>query len=61
MNDSDSDPDPEQAIRHRAHAIWEAEGRPDGKYVEHWQRALSEIERERKAAKRLADAAASPG
>jgi hypothetical protein len=61
MNDSDRNPDPEQTIRHRAHAIWEAEGRPDGKYAEHWQRSLSEIEREQKAAIRLADAAISPG
>jgi hypothetical protein len=61
MNESDSDPGPEQSIRHRARAIWEAAGTPDGKYVDYWQRALSEIEREREAAKRLADAAISPG
>src|SRR5271155_1850874 len=32
----------EQAIRERAYAIWEEEGRPDGKALDHWLRALSE-------------------
>jgi hypothetical protein len=36
-------PEQEQAIRARAYAIWEEEGRPDGKDVEHWLRAESEI------------------
>ena len=26
-------------IRARAHAIWEEEGRPDGKHLEHWLQA----------------------
>ena len=31
----------EQAIRERvAYAIWEEEGRPDGKALDHWQRAI---------------------
>ncbi len=33
----------EQAIRERAYAIWEEEGRPDGKDLEHWLRAEAEI------------------
>jgi hypothetical protein len=43
-----SDPDAEQIIKNRAHAIWEAEGRPEGRAAEHWQMALSEYEREKK-------------
>jgi hypothetical protein len=39
----------EQTVRERAHAIWEAEGRPEGRHAEHWQMALSELERENKA------------
>jgi hypothetical protein len=39
----------EQTVRERAHAIWEAEGRPQGRHAEHWQMALSEFERENKA------------
>lgn len=33
----------EQAIRARAYVIWEREGRPDGKDVDHWLRAEAEI------------------
>jgi Protein of unknown function (DUF2934) len=33
----------EQAIRERAYAIWEEEGRPEGKDREHWLRAEVEI------------------
>jgi hypothetical protein len=40
------DHDRDQRIRARAHAIWEREGRPDGRETEHWQLALEEIERE---------------
>jgi hypothetical protein len=29
----------EEKIRERAYAIWEQEGRPDGKHLEHWSRA----------------------
>ena len=34
---------PETAIRQRAYAIWEEEGRPDGREWDHWERALREI------------------
>lgn len=30
-------------IRERAHTIWEEEGRPEGKDVEHWERARKEV------------------
>ena len=39
-------PDREQRIRERAHRIWEAEGRPEGRELEHWQRATDEIAKE---------------
>jgi hypothetical protein len=33
----------EQAIRERAYAIWEEEGRPEGCHLDHWLRAEAEI------------------
>lgn len=36
----------EQTIRERAYAIWEEEGRPEGREREHWARASREIEAE---------------
>lgn len=33
----------EKTVRDKAYAIWEAEGRPDGRDAEHWQRAEDEI------------------
>jgi len=35
----------EQIIRERAYAIWEQEGRPDGRHLDHWLRAEAEIDR----------------
>jgi DUF2934 family protein len=32
-----------QAIRERAYAIWEEEGRRDGKELDHWLRAEVEV------------------
>ena len=32
-----------EAIRQRAHEIWQAEGRPDGRAHEHWCRAEAEV------------------
>lgn len=29
----------EQAVRERAYAIWEEEGHPDGRDLDHWRRA----------------------
>ena len=34
----------DQAIRERAYAIWEEEGRPDSKDLDHWYRAEAEID-----------------
>ncbi len=36
--------DREQKIRERAHAIWEAEGRPEGRESEHWERAMRDVD-----------------
>lgn len=33
----------EEAIRRRAHEIWEREGRPEGREAEHWERARAEL------------------
>jgi hypothetical protein len=33
----------EASIRARAYAIWEQEGRPDGREWDHWERASREI------------------
>jgi hypothetical protein len=37
----------EPAIRQRAYAIWEQEGRPDGKSLAHWLQAETEIRAEK--------------
>jgi hypothetical protein len=36
--------DREEEIRQRAREIWEAEGRPDGRDIAHWEQAKAEIE-----------------
>lgn len=36
----------EDEVRRRAHAIWEREGRPEGRQEDHWIQAKREIERE---------------
>ena len=36
----------EQRIRKRAHALWEREGRPEGRNEEHWAQACREIDTE---------------
>ncbi|URK86019.1 DUF2934 domain-containing protein (plasmid) [Rhizobium sp. RCAM05350] len=36
----------EDDIRMRAHALWEADGRPDGSHDVHWQQALRELTEE---------------
>ena len=38
--------DREARIRERAHAIWVAEGRPDGQDQAHWERAAADIDAE---------------
>ncbi len=37
--------DREEEIRKRAQEIWESEGRPEGRDVDHWERAKAEIEK----------------
>jgi len=54
----------DEAIRERSYLIWESEGRPSGKELEHWVRAKRELEGKtpaapRRAAKRAAPAAAT--
>jgi len=38
-----SDDKPEVVVRERAYAIWEREGRPDGRSLVHWLKAEAEI------------------
>ncbi|HDZ73676.1 MAG TPA: DUF2934 domain-containing protein [Aurantimonas coralicida] len=45
MND-----DLEAKIRQRAYAIWERENQPEGKHLEHWRCAQTEIEAEQSSA-----------
>jgi hypothetical protein len=33
----------EEDIKARAYAMWEEEGRPEGKHLEHWTRAAQEF------------------
>jgi hypothetical protein len=33
----------EEKIRLRSHAIWEMEGRPEGRAEEHWRRAIAQL------------------
>jgi hypothetical protein len=40
------DPAVEETIRLRAYKIWEEEGRPAGRDVEHWIRAVLELARD---------------
>ena len=48
----------EDRIRRRAHAIWEHEGRPEGREQEHWAQARQEIEAEQSSP---SSQAAAPG
>lgn len=38
--------DREERIRQRAHALWEQEGRPEGREQAHWAQACAEIDAE---------------
>jgi hypothetical protein len=44
--ESDMQGEREQATRERAYLLWEEEGRPDGKHLEHWLRAETEIDKQ---------------
>jgi hypothetical protein len=38
-----TDPDLHERIKQRAYALWEQEGRPEGRAEEHWRRAEAEV------------------
>ena len=40
---------PEEAIRQRSYLIWQREGQPGGKALDHWFRAKTELEAEYRA------------
>jgi hypothetical protein len=44
ISSAEGNPELEQAIRERAYAIWEEEGRLEGRDLDHWLRAKAEIE-----------------
>ena len=44
--DDISDATQESLIRERAKAIWEREGRPEGREQEHWDKAIEELKAE---------------
>jgi len=44
MKEQEMDDDLEKRIRERAFQLWEADGRPDGKEKEHWERARAEVQ-----------------
>lgn len=50
--------DRQERIRHRAHEIWEKQGRPHGADYQHWDQATREIDAEDVAAKKPAAKAA---
>jgi hypothetical protein len=35
--------DEERVIRERAYFLWESEGRPEGRALDHWRRAAAEM------------------
>jgi len=37
---------PDELVRTRSYFIWETEGRPDGRHLEHWLQAAKELEAE---------------
>jgi hypothetical protein len=46
----------EERIRARAHALWEADGKPEGRDREHWEQAAKLVdEEERQAARATGD------
>jgi hypothetical protein len=51
----------EERIRAKAHDLWEADGRPEGRDREHWEQAAKLVEEEeRQAAKDAADPQSKP-
>jgi Protein of unknown function (DUF2934) len=60
MTDGEKNALPEESVKARAYALWEEEGRPDGKHLEHWRRAASETASELAPAPALAPTKAPP-
>jgi hypothetical protein len=52
--------DREQWLQHRAYAIWESEGRPNGREHEHWEQAERELAANQSTRERTAMDAAQP-
>lgn len=51
----------EERIRTRAYELWEAEGRPEGREIDHWLQAVQELAAEkRRPAPRPRTVAATP-
>ena len=50
----------QQSVRERAYAIWEAQGRPEGRDQEHWDQAAREIDDLQKDGGGALQQAASP-
>ena len=45
--------DREQAVRERAYALWERDGRPEGRSLAHWCQAEAEIGAKAEGASRI--------
>ena len=43
MNADEQHPDLHERVKARAYAIWESEGRPEGKHLDHWLQAEREV------------------
>lgn len=52
--------DREQKIHERAHALWEQEGRPEGRHLDHWERARKEIDERSESDGALSNTEESP-
>lgn len=46
----------EELVRARAYALWESEGRPNGRDADHWLRSMEEMQAQRVAARPAAEA-----
>lgn len=51
----------EERIRSRAYQLWEEGGRPEGRALEHWERAAQDLDREDAALHREGAAGEKPG
>jgi hypothetical protein len=51
----------EERIKAKAHALWEADGKPDGRDREHWEQAARLVEEEERAAAREGEGNSTDG